>query len=152
MIYGPIKSVNLATARDARLEAGFAFLDAVSFALAEGRHEISGGAFALVSAYQTASPDGKKFEAHRKYIDLQYLMAGEEIVHVADVSRLVVAEEYDDARDVAFFNDPASYESIVLRAGLFAVFYPDDAHRPGMMADGSPSTVKKVVVKIPLGL
>ena len=152
MIYASLKGSDAARRRDARLEPGFAFLREMPPALADGKHDIGGGAHAIVSTYQTASPDEKKFEAHRKYIDLQCVVEGEEIVHVAHVSTLATADEYDETRDVAFFHDPASHESIVLRAGYFAVFYPEDAHRPGMTAGGAPSTVRKVVVKIPAGM
>lgn len=152
MIHGLLKDATTAIGKDGQLAPGFAFLRGMSPALADGKHDIGGGAYALVSTYQTTSPDEKKFEAHRKYIDVQYVVTGEEIVHVADVSTLTIAEEYDETRDVAFFNDPASHETIVLRAGSFAVFYPEDAHRPGMTAGGLPSAVRKVVVKIPAGM
>lgn len=150
MIYGSLKYADAAMHKDARLEPGFRFLLAISSALADGKHEIAGGAHAIISTYQTASPDEKKFEAHRKYIDLQCVIAGDEIAHVSDISTLVTAEEYDGTRDIAFFHDPASYETIVLRYGFFAVFYPEDAHRPGMTSGTAPTTVRKVVVKIPV--
>lgn len=152
MTYGSIKGADTAMRKDARLEPGFRFLRGMPPDLADGKYEIGDGAHAMVSTYQTASPVEKKFEAHRKYIDLQYVAVGEEIAHVADVSTLAGAEEYDGTRDVAFFHDPASHETIVLRAGSFAVFYPEDAHRPGMTAGDSPTTVRKVVVKIPVGI
>jgi YhcH/YjgK/YiaL family protein len=152
VIYGSLNDAATAIGKDGQLAPGFAFLRGMSSALSDGKHDIGGGAYALVSTYQTASPDEKKFEAHRKYIDLQYVVEGEEITHVAHVSTLTTAEGYDETRDVAFFHDPASHETIVLRAGSFAVFYPEDAHRPGMTAGGSPSTVRKVVVKIPVGV
>ena len=152
MIYASLKGSDAARRRDARLEPGFKFLLTMPPALADGKHEIGGGAHAIVSTYQTASPDEKKFEAHRKYIDLQCVIEGEEITHVAHVSALTVAEEYDETKDATFFHDPASHETIVLRAGFFAAFYPEDAHRPGMTAGSSPSTVRKVVVKIPVGM
>ncbi|MBF0291783.1 MAG: YhcH/YjgK/YiaL family protein [Nitrospinae bacterium] len=150
MMHGSLNNVDEAIRKFARLEPGFAFLRGMSPELADGKYEISEGAYAMVSTYQTASPVEKKFEAHRKYIDLQYVVAGEEIAHVTDVSSLATAEEYDETRDVAFFHDPVSHETIVLRSGSFAVFHPEDAHRPGMTAGSAPSTVRKVVVKIPV--
>lgn len=152
MIHGSLNDVESAMRGDARLEPGFEFLRGMTSGLTDGRHEISGGGHAIVSTYQTASPGEKRFEAHRKYIDLQYVAEGEETAHVAHVSTLVTAEEYDETRDVAFFHDPVSHETIVLRAGSFAVFYPEDAHRPGMTAGSSPATVRKIVVKIPVGI
>lgn len=150
MTHGSLKDADEAIAKFARLESGFAFLRGMPPDLADGKYEIGDGASAIVSTYQTASPSEKKFEGHRKYIDLQYVADGEEIAHVADVSTLAPAEEYDETRDVAFFHDPASHENIVLRAGSFAVFHPENAHRPGMTAGSAPSTVRKVVVKIPV--
>ncbi len=152
MIHGSLNDVESAMRRDARLEPGFEFLRGMPPGLADGRYEIRGGGHAIISTYQTASPGEKRFEAHRKYIDLQYVAEGEEIANVAHVSTLVTAEEYDETRDIAFFHDPASHGTIVLRAGSFAVFYPEDAHRPGMTAGSSPATVRKIVVKIPVGM
>ena len=152
MIYGSLKDATAAMLKDARLEPGFEFLREITSGLPDGKHEIGGGVYAIVSTYQTASPSEKKFEAHRKYIDLQYVAKGEETAHVAPVSTLSTAEEYDETRDIAFFHDPSSHETITLRAGLFAVFYPEDAHRPGMTAGSFPATVQKIVVKIPVGM
>lgn len=152
MIHGSLNDVESAMRGDVRLEPGFEFLRGMTSELTDGKHEIGGGAHTIISTYQTASPGEKRFEAHRKYIDLQYVAEGEETAHVAHVSTLVTAEEYDETRDVSFFHDPASHETITLRAGSFAVFYPEDAHRPGLTAGSSPATVRKIVVKIPVGM
>lgn len=151
MIHGSLKDAEAALLKDGRLAPGFEFLRKTPTGLADGRHEIGGGAHAIVSTYQTSSSGGKRFEAHRRYIDLQYVAEGEETAHVAPVSSLSTAEEYDETRDTAFFHDPPSHETITLRAGSFAVFYPEDAHRPGVMAGAAPCAVRKIVVKIPAG-
>jgi YhcH/YjgK/YiaL family protein len=151
VIHGSLKDAEAAMLTDRRLEPGFEYLRGMASALPDGKHEIGGGARAIVSTYQTASPGEKRFEAHRRYIDLQYVAQGEEAIHVAPVSTLKTAVEYDGTGDAIFFQDPASYETITLRAGSFAVFYPEDAHRPGMTSGGGQNAVRKIVVKIPVG-
>jgi len=101
-----------------RLGHAFAFLEQVRPDIVIGRHEIAGDdMFALVQRYQTRPIEGMQLEAHRRYIDVQYLVTGREAIHWAP-----------------------------LRAGQFMMLFPDDAHVPCCCID-APSEVVKVVVK-----
>jgi biofilm protein TabA len=131
-----------------RVAAGFRYLRAFDPATAEGRYAISGDdVFALVSSYETGPSTEKRFEAHRRYLDIQLVAAGMERILHAPVGALQVAEAYSESGDIAFFADPPQSSSFLLLPGDFAIFHPADAHKPGCMAGGRHA-VRKVVVKV----
>jgi len=118
--------------------------------LADGRIEIDGTRlFALPQTYETKPVAGSKFEAHRKYADVQYIASGAELIGYAPTESLSVETPYDEQKDIAFYAPPPRYTPVVLPAGFFAVFYPEDAHMPCCRLDG-PEQVRKIVVKVRL--
>ena len=111
-----------------------------------GRHEIDGDAvYALVQTYETTPESEKKFEAHREYIDVQYVKTGNEILYYMNTDRMVVSDEYDPEKDCLFLSDIDSVP-VLLSDGDFVILHPHDAHKPGCDA-GASSTVSKIVVK-----
>ena len=115
----------------------------------EGTYEIDGkDIYAIVSEYGTVAPEEKLFEAHRKYIDIQLVMSGFEECHAAGIADGDVTDKYDSEKDCEFFAEPEIYDIIPMECGKFAIFYPQDIHRPGISATDIPSGVKKMVVKI----
>lgn len=118
--------------------------------LPDGRVEIDGDrVFALVQSYETvAAGDPVIFEAHRKYIDVQYVAAGQEVIAWATTDRLLVTEAYDPAKEAWFGALPAAETTFVrVAAGELVVLYPTDGHTPRLAA-GAPAAVKKIVVKV----
>lgn len=117
--------------------------------LTDGRVEIDGDeVYALVQSYKTMATDEPKFEAHRKYLDVQYVAEGEEVIGWAFIDRLVIDAPYDEAKDVCFGRVPQSDTTLVrLSSGQCAVLYPTDAHAP-KLAVTVPTPVKKIVVKV----
>lgn len=114
----------------------------------DGRQDIiADRMFALPQTYQTVPAPEKRFEAHRRYIDIQYILSGEEIIEHVHVGVLRPDGEFDVDKDVCFFHDPTTSSPTVLRAGDFAVFFPHDAHKPCLVVS-TPVTVRKVVVKV----
>ena len=113
--------------------------------LAPGRHEMEDGIYANVSEYTTK--ESGIFEAHRRYIDVQYVVSGEEIVETAPVESLRLTRAYDLEADILFGTGEGTPH--VLRAGQAIVLLPEEAHRPGLCTD-KPGTVKKVVFKVPV--
>lgn len=104
---------------------------------------------ALPQGYETALATAKRFEAHRRFIDIQFILEGEEIIEHAPIERLPeVTEPYSDERDVMFFRDPAACSRTLLRAGDFAIYFPADGHKPCCQAGNAPAAVRKVVMKI----
>lgn len=97
----------------------------------DGRYEIEGqDIYALVSSYDTCPAAQGKFEAHRKYADVQVVLAGEEKIEVSLSNNLKSLEEYSETKDKIFLTPPEDFGSIVMRPGYFAVLYPPEVHRP----------------------
>jgi len=110
-----------------------------------GRHELVGDdIYALVSEYVSKRPGEGRWEAHRRYIDLQCVASGNERIGYAPLGRLT-PEPYDEVKDI--MRPVGTGEFLTLGPGQFMLLWPADAHMPGI-AVGEPTTVKKVVVKI----
>ena len=116
-----------------------------------GKYEVEGGAFVLVQEYESRAFTEIVFEEHREYIDIQLITRGEERVFYADASRLTVTEPYKPDAQMSRAQDEKDVHSLILRPGLFVLLYPNDAHAPAL-AYGEPTSVKKMVVKIPVGV
>ena len=117
--------------------------------LTPGRYPINGDKmFALVQEMDTSLAPNSRFEAHELYLDVQYLVSGlERIDYLPQSSEARLLEDHRTERDIAFYatSEPAS--QLILRPGMFAVFYPGELHRPGCAA-GAPAKIRKVVLKI----
>ena len=87
-----------------------------------------------------------RFEAHRRFIDVHVVLAGQELLDVAALDALTVATEFDEGSDIGF-HDGERTVSVTLRPGWFVVCFPHDAHRPGVWVDG-PARVLKAVGKL----
>jgi YhcH/YjgK/YiaL family protein len=116
-------------------------------ALPDGRYEVDGDrVYAMVQRYDTLGDGEPRFEAHRKYIDVQYIAAGEEIIGWAALADLVQSEPYDPMKDVSF-GRASRWSPLRLGEGMLAVLWPEDAHAPRLAA-GKPGPVVKIVVKV----
>ena len=111
-----------------------------------GRYELDGdNIFYMVQSYDT-DPDKTISEAHKKYIDIQYMVEGEEIIGVADISEDKELTEAKEENDVWFYD--CKTEPLTLSAGKYMVLYPNDLHCPGVATNGTALTCRKVVVKV----
>lgn len=117
------------------------------------RVEIDGKlVYALVQQFETV-PAGEmvELEAHREYIDIQYVVQGEEVMGWVALSDLPHPNDYNSAKDVLHGLLLAeSMTPVRVKAGQAAVFFPKDAHAP-KLAGGKPQWVKKIVVKVAVG-
>ena len=114
--------------------------------LEPGRYPVdSTDAFVNVTDAPSKEFDKTGWESHRKYIDLQYVSRGKEKIGVAPVQGAAVIKPYDETKDVANYTTDGQYN--IAEPGTFFLFFPQNAHRPGILVDGY-ATVKKVVVKI----
>jgi YhcH/YjgK/YiaL family protein len=112
--------------------------------------ELAAGAYAVEQVYLSkARPEGF-FESHRKYIDVQVVVEGEELMEVVDIGRIEVREPYSAERDVILYGDAAGASSVRLAAGDVAVYFPVDVHMPGLRARAEAGLVRKTVVKVPV--
>jgi YhcH/YjgK/YiaL family protein len=116
----------------------------------DGKHPVDGEKiYYTIQRYTTKPLSEGKLEAHRKYIDIQFLLAGVELLGYASLKGLTVAEDYNPEKDIAFFNAPDDITKVKLEPGLFCILFPTDAHLPGCHLT-APSEVRKVVIKIRL--
>ncbi|HSL85327.1 MAG TPA: YhcH/YjgK/YiaL family protein, partial [Bacteroidales bacterium] len=132
-----------------RWNAAFRFLKENDLAeLAPGRYDIDGdNLYVSVSEYLTKNEEDALYEAHRKYIDIQYVVNGVELIGIAPIStKQEVTEVYDPERDIEFFG-VSRIQNHEASPGSFFIFFPEDAHRPGLKK-GENSMVRKIVVKL----
>ena len=87
----------------------------------------------------------QKLEAHKKYIDIQVIITGEEYMGYTNIENTTVTEEYDEKRDVMFLN--GNVDKVLATNKNFIIFYPEDAHMPALSVT-EPQKVKKAIFKI----
>jgi YhcH/YjgK/YiaL family protein len=111
-----------------------------------GKYAIEGEEiFVLINEYETKGIHESYPEAHQKYIDIQIMISGSEMIGYAPKSNQDIVEEYDKKKDIAFYNSTVNF--FELKTNMFAIFFSNDLHQPGI-ALGKSKTVKKAVVKV----
>lgn len=104
--------------------------------------------FALVQDNTTKPREQGVWEAHRKYIDVQFVASGIEEMGYCNIKALTVKKPHDETNDYALFQGVGSF--VTVPAGYFTIFFPEDAHVPGSAVNDKPAAVRKVVVKVAL--
>ena len=136
---------------DKKLKNILEFADKIDFkVLEDNTYEIDGkNLYYTIISYKTSKNTTEKYaELHRKYIDVQILLYGEEKFGYADISSIKkVYKEYDEKKDIELFSTVEDEEYFLLKPNLFAVFFPEDIHRPGLSTDSSRN-IRKVVFKL----
>ena len=117
---------------------------------ANQRIELTGGAFALEQVYLAKVRADGFFESHRKYLDVQVVVEGEETMEMAESSRRQVRKPYDAEHDCLAYADFAGASVLRLVAGDAAVFFPADGHLPGLRPGAVANLVRKTVIKVPV--
>lgn len=133
--------------------AAFAFILGAGPETTEGKYPLAeGGGTASVFRTATLDPDGAVLESHRAFIDIHVVLEGEERIQWQPLSGLVVKQPYDPAGDFELYVIPEGCPAeMVLRPGLFAAFFPQDAHRPKLKTGAEPGRpLKKIVIKLPV--
>jgi len=128
----------------------FAFLEALTPDVAEGKYEIDNdNIFAIVMCYTTTTPENSLLESHRKYIDIQTVLDGAERFECAHIDDLSIQVPYDTDKDIILYEQKScrAFTSDIT-PGTFIMLYPHDAHMAALMIEDMPKTIKKVVVKI----
>lgn len=131
-----------------RWDKAFAFLKEENLSAVEvGNHELEGkNVFVIVSEYNSKNPEDAQYEAHKNYTDLQYVVSGTEYIGLANLSAASVKTPYDEERDIAFYHVEEG-QNLLARPGTFFIFFPQNAHSPGMKVEDN-ALVKKVVIKV----
>jgi YhcH/YjgK/YiaL family protein len=146
MILDTLASLNRYTALHPRFERAFEYLRCTDLMmLSLGRYAVQGEQlFAIVEHCAGRTRAEAKLECHRRYIDIQLVLEGVDEMGWKPVADCVdPATDYDEARDIRFFNDaPSGW--IATPPGKFCIFFPEDAHAP-LVSSGH---IRKVVMKV----
>jgi len=147
MIYDHLNNISTYKGLSPDIYEGLLFLQQASPDIAPGTYQINPRVKAIVSEYETKVQNEVGYEAHRKNIDIQYLLKGEERVACLPVEKLKETTPYSEEKDAAFFTASIQPIEMTLGDGFFAIFFPQDGHMPQLSVD-KPMMVKKVVVKV----
>jgi biofilm protein TabA len=128
-------------------KSAFAYLkDSRNHTAANGRTEIAGDKlFALTQSYETKPLKDGLLEAHRHHVDIQFIAEGEEEIGYAPLADLQTVTAFNPETDAGFYMGDCSL--VKLRKGMFAIFFPEDAHMPCRHTRKS-SSVRKIVLKV----
>lgn len=162
-LFGPPATLKTQVPATAGFATAFAYVDELFRAGSEAalrlqalgrgevrRIELAGGVFVMEQVYDSKPRAEGFFESHRKYIDLQVVVAGDEVMEVVDRSRIVEREPYAAERDLILYQDVTDASVLRVSSGLAAIFHPADVHMPSVRSPAGPSLVRKAVVKIPV--
>ena len=148
MIYDNISNIELYKDLSPDIYEGLKFLREADTNIANGVYQINPRVKAIVSEYETKTENEYGYEAHRKNIDIQYLLSGEERIACMPIDRLNETKPYNMDSDAAFYEaTDMQPQEMVIGNGYFAVLFPQDGHMP-QLCMGEPERVKKVVVKV----
>ncbi len=112
-----------------------------------GKQELEGEhVFVNVQEYFGKAKPDALYESHKKYIDIQYVIEGEEIIGLTTLDKAIVKDPYNEENDIAFY-DFEGGEYLKATPENFFLFFPEDVHRPSIAA-GDSIQIKKIVVKI----
>ena len=148
MIFDNIKNRALYEKIDSKFTIAFDFIEKVTREGADvGKYELCGkDVFAMVQEYEPKEDSGV-FEAHKNYIDIQYILSGKEYMECAKIENCEETVAYNPEKDVAFYTCEGYRQSLDCEEGDFAIFFPHDVHKPGVKLWES-GAVRKIVVKV----
>ncbi|AZG74766.1 YhcH/YjgK/YiaL family protein [Shewanella livingstonensis] len=151
MIVDTLANRHLYTSLSPRLAKALAHLAETDFSQLEvGNYPLEGkDIFVIVNDYETKPKEIEPFEVHQQYIDVQYVVSGEEEFGYLPLTNQIPSKAYFAKHDYAEFDYQSNQDDaafIPLKAGMFALFFPGDIHMPGTSA--IPQKVRKVVIKV----
>lgn len=149
MIFDTLDNADRYASLNSRFAKAFEYLRTVNGTQELGRVDLDGDdCYAIVQAYETKPVEKALFEAHRKYIDVQFVHSGRETILWAPLAAM--KEEtmaFTEEKDAALWKLVPDVTPIHISDGQFAILYPEDAHAPCVEWD-KPEQVFKVVVKV----
>ena len=151
MIVDQLSDASLYLAVHRRLGIAFDYLQKIDLSKVDpGTYEIDGRkVYVMAQQYETKPMEKGRWEAHRKYIDVQYVHQGVERFGYANILELKPGN-YDEAKDFLSLEEEGKGFFFPVRQGTFVILFPQDGHMPGM-AVSTPQPVKKFVVKVAIG-
>lgn len=150
MIFDTLKNCSMYYGVHDKFQKAFEFIKkAESENLPAGKYEIDGTkVYAIVQEYDSKNPADYQFEGHRKYIDIQYIMSGTEVIEALSIKNAKAVTDYIPEREVQFYEGDDSSIKRIMEPGEYGIFYPDDIHKPGLMHGEKPEPIRKVLVKV----
>ncbi|MFC2110228.1 YhcH/YjgK/YiaL family protein [Bacteroidota bacterium] len=148
MILDKIENQRLYYSCHPRFQQAFDFVNQTDLSTAElGKHVIDGDSvFGILMEYDTQKEELCKSESHKKYIDIQYMVAGEEHIGIKSLHNQKPTTPYNEEGDFMFYTLD-KLPKIKLKPNHFAVFFPDDIHQT-MIEIESPKKLRKFVIKV----
>jgi len=146
MIIDKISNASLYYCLGPGIKSALTYLASQDFSqLQQGRYDIADGCYAIIQDYETVPKEEMRWEAHRKYIDVQYIASGNELIGHTDITKLSVVEAYNLEKDITWLEGKGDFASMT--TGSFMILFPHDAHMPGV-CHNNVNSVRKVVVKV----
>ena len=155
MVKDSVENAAMYAGMSPRIRAAFDFIANGGLEdIADGRTEIDGdNLYVNVQTNTLKSWSEGKWELHRKYADIQYVIEGSQVIGYCEKDALVPGEGYSEPNDIEFRPDAAGIGTgLAMQEGDFAIFFPQDAHRPNTLMSGQvPGTkVRMAVFKVKL--
>jgi len=139
------------TLKTPNLEKALAWLKADSWKdIPLGKTEIYGeNIYVMRSLYMSKTRNETRYESHRRYLDIQMLIKGSEVILSCLRDGLKVAISYSEEKDIDFLEgEPDIFHSVILNFPLAVLYFPWDVHMPCIAINDIPSEVEKIVVKV----
>lgn len=162
-LYGTVNEVRAQVAVRKGFETAFAYADellragssvqARVRAIEPGqrqRTELGGGVFVSEECYLAKVRAEGFFESHQKFIDIQIILEGEELMEVADIGTMKTRQPYSSERDLVIYEDSSEAAQFKVFAGQATVFFPTDVHMPTLRVREAGGLVRKCVIKVPV--
>ena len=148
MIYDKIDNLETYSCLSKNIQIGLEYIRMIKPNVEKGVHELSPYIKAIISEYNTTEENENGYEAHRDYIDIQYLIRGTEKVCCLPLEYPKETKKYKAETDAAFYKENGVMpQELLLGNGYFAIFFPQDGHKPCLSVKESIG-VKKVVIKV----
>ena len=148
MVYDKIDNIETYKGLSEDIYQGLKFLQNATPDTAPGVYQINPRVKAIVSEYETKPENENGYEAHQQYIDIQYLITGEEKINSLPLEYLKETKAYNQDIDAAFYEEAnVRPQELLMGNGYFAILYPQDGHMPQLSVT-APVMVKKVVIKV----
>lgn len=149
MVYDKIDNIEIYKGLSEDIYQALKFLQNATPSTPTGVIQLNPRVKAIVSEYETKAVNENGYEAHKRYIDIQALLEGEERIACQPIEWLQEAKPYSEDCDAAFYAADIKHHpsNIILRPRYFAILYPQDGHMPQLSVT-TPTKVKKVVIKV----
>jgi beta-galactosidase beta subunit len=111
---------------------------------------LSSGTSIIEQHYMTKTKEDSLYESHKKFIDVQVIIEGDETILVHNINNLVAKSDYDEENDYILYEPSLEFSKLMLTSSHVAIFTPEDGHMPGISITSQAKEVYKTVLKIPV--